>query len=107
MEKVNADEIARAPPLVEASAVSETIAPTPTDATTQRWVAENVPLSAEEASIALEQEMKQAQSAVAAREAEMHQAADAEPQRTDPQLEEPRAEEPRPEKSKHEERKRE
>jgi len=103
IEEVNADEIAQAPPLVEASAVSETIAPTPTDATTQRWVAENVPLSAEEASIALEQEMQQAQSAVAAREAEIHQAAYAEPQSTDPQIEEPRAEEPRPEETKIEE----
>jgi len=105
IEEGRADEIAPASPLVEASAVSETSVPipAPSDDTTQRWVAENVPLSAEEASVALEQEMQQAQSAVAAREAETHQAAYAEAQGTDPQIEEPRAEEPEPEESKPEE----
>lgn len=107
IEEVSADEIAPAPPLVEVSAVSETIAPmsapTPSDATTQRWVAENVPLSAEEASIALEQEMQLAESAVAAREAEINQAAYAEPRSAEQEIEDPRVEEPQPEESKPEE----
>src|SRR6266700_1731370 len=107
IEDVSADEIAPASALVEASAVSETTAPisatTPAEDTAPRWVAENVPLSAEEASIALEQEMQQAQSAVAAREAEINQPAYAEPQSTDPPIEEPRAEEPQPEEPKPEE----